>query len=112
MTGEEFKNRLSKTGLSFADIARKIGTTSQALNQVFNSTDVKSSYVEKIAEALGIPIVEFYGCEIDCVTAHDHSTAINGNGNTINNDNKFLDLLSKKDEQIDRLLTIIETMQK
>lgn len=110
MSGEEFKNRLSKTGLSFADIARKIGTTSQALNQVFNSTDVKSSYVEKIAEALDIPIVEFYGCE--CVTATDHSTAINGNGNTINNDDKFLSLLSKKDEQIDRLLTIIETMQK
>ena len=41
--------------------------------------------------------------------ASDHSIAVSGDSNQINAiSEKFIALLEKKDEQIDRLLTIIE----
>jgi len=41
----------------------------------------------------------------------NHNTAIQGNGNQVNSETtRFLALLEKKDEQIDRLLAIIESV--
>jgi transcriptional regulator with XRE-family HTH domain len=108
MTGKELKSRLAKTGYSFADIAKMIGTTPQTLNQMFQSADVKTGYLEKIASALNLPVSALIEANGDVVAAIDHSTAIKGNAN----DEKFLALLAKKDEQMDRLITIIENMQR
>lgn len=111
MTGIELKAILKRTGRQLNEIATLINISPQALNQVLNSKDVKSGILESLASALGISISEFYGG--DKVSAIDHSLAINGNGNSANNDTgAFLALLTKKDEQIDRLLGIIEQMNK
>lgn len=54
MTGKELKSRLVKTGYSFADIAKMIGTS-----------------------ALGLPVSALIEANGDVVTAIDHSTARN-----------------------------------
>ena len=111
MTGIELKQILRRTGKQLNEIAALINISPQALNQVLNSKDVKTGTIESLASALNLNIAEFYGG--DTVTATHNSLAIKGNGNNTNSDNgAFISLLSKKDEQIDRLLTIIETLSK
>ena len=45
--------------------------------------------------------------------ANDNSIAVSGNGNQISAiSEKFIGLLEKKDEHIDRLLTVIEKLNK
>ena len=47
------------------------------------------------------------------IKAENNSIAFKGSDNDINaNDEKFLTLLAKKDEQMDRLISIIETIHK
>ena len=79
---------------------------------MFKADDIKSGMIEKLCNVLNEDVTLFYGYG-DKVSAVDHSLAINGNGNSANNDTgAFLALLTKKDEQIDRLLGIIEQMNK
>lgn len=110
MSGEQLKDILAKTGKSYADIANLLGISSQSLYQIFKADDVKSGLLEKLCSVLGEDVTLFYG---GMVKATNNSLAINGNGNNANNDTSaFLSLLTKKDEQIDRLLSIIEQMNK
>lgn len=112
MSGEQLKKILGKTGKSYVEIANLLGISSQSLYQTFKADDIKSGLIEKICKVLGEDVSLFYGGG-DKVSAINSSLAINGNGNSANNDTgAFLTLLSKKDEQIDRLLGIIEQMNK
>jgi transcriptional regulator with XRE-family HTH domain len=114
MTGEELKKRLKKTGLKQGEMAQLLGMPNpQALYQALKADDVKSGLIEDCCRKLGLSIVELYEGD-DLIIASDNSTAFKGNGNTVNTVNgtdKFIELLNKKDEQIDRLLTIIEKMK-
>lgn len=77
------------------------------------SDNIKSGLIEDCCKKLGLSIVDIYDGS-DIVIASEHSTAFKGNGNTVNTgtgDEKYLELLQKKDEQIDRLLSIIERMK-
>lgn len=121
MTGAQLKERLSTTHISLSEIARRIGVSPQSLNSMFNSEDVKSGVLEKLAKALDVPIAFFYGDTFN-VTGNNNATAIN---NSVANasDERLLSLLVSKDEQltiamrqtekaqsqIDRLLGIIES---
>lgn len=91
-----------------------IGVTDAGMRKMYarNSCDV--TLLEKIADYFGISVSTFFeDGNGDMVTATNNSLAINGNGNNANNDTSaFLSLLTKKDEQIDRLLSIIEQMNK
>jgi len=113
MTGEELKAKLKKTGKSQSEIAQLLGMPNQqALYQALKADDVKSGLIEECCKKLGLSIVEIYEGN-DCVVAKDHSTAFKGNGNTVHTElsSDFINLLNKKDEQIDRLLGIIEKMK-
>jgi DNA-binding Xre family transcriptional regulator len=112
MSGEQLKKILGKTGKSYVEIAALLGISSQSLYQMFKADDIKSGMIEKLCNVLNEDVTLFYGGG-DKISAVDHSLAINGNGNSANNDTgAFLALLTKKDEQIDRLLGIIEQMNK
>ena len=91
-----------------------IGVTDAGMRKMYarNSCDV--TLLEKIAGYFDISVSTFFeDGNGDMVTAANNSLAINGNGNNANNDTSaFLSLLTKKDEQIDRLLSIIENMNK
>ena len=111
MSGEELKKKLNETGCSLSRISQLLGKTPQQLDQALNAKDVKTGLVEELCKVLNLDISFFYGAG-DRIVAAENSTAFKGNGNTVGAvDNKFLELLSKKDEQIDRLLGIIERMK-
>ncbi|MBP3768436.1 MAG: helix-turn-helix transcriptional regulator [Prevotella sp.] len=112
MSGEELKKKLAETGISLTKISGMLGKTPQQLDQALNAKDVKTGLVEDLCRVLNVDIAFFYGAG-DRIVAVDNSTAFKGNGNTVGaGADKYLDLLSKKDEQIDRLLGIIEGMNK
>lgn len=92
------------------------------------SIGVSSSYIQNIANNISLDVlrkVEQAYPELNTewllsgkgemikagyiANAYDGSTAVAGNGNTINPETgQFLELLKKKDEQLDRLISIIE----
>lgn len=94
MDGQVLKDIVKRSGLSFVELSNRIGILPQGLNAIFNSPDVKSGIVEKIANALEIPVSHLYG---------ENST---GNGGVP------YDVIKKRDEQIDKLLNIIHEMSK
>ena len=103
MDGLTLKHIIERNGRKLADVADALGITPQALNSAFKSNDIKSGTLEKVAQFLGVPICQLYG--ESCV---NNQTNVTGS-NTINVGG--YDALKKRDEQIDRLLTIIEKMQ-
>lgn len=110
MSGEELKKKLVDTGISLTKISEMLGKTPQQLDQALNAKDVKTGLIEDLSRVLNVDISFFYGAG-DKIVAVDNSTAFKGNGNTIGaGAEKYIDLLTKKDEQIDRLLSIIEKM--
>ncbi len=60
MKGEVLKEKLKRTGVSFASIARKLNTHPQSLTSIFKGPDVKSGFIEKMAAVLNLPISYFY----------------------------------------------------
>lgn len=106
MSGEELKHIIERSGWRMKSIAERMGISAQQLNNMFSAADVKSGTLEKVAAILGVPVASFYG---------DGSTNVNQIKNNIGGDNIIelaqYDALRKRDEQIDRLLTIIEKMQ-
>ena len=105
MSGEQLKKKLLTTGIPIAEIARMAGMTSQHINQALNVADIKTGFIEKLSVILEHPISWFYG---ETSTVGDLSQ----NSNSFNNlPEGIIALLQKKDEQIDRLLTIIEKMK-
>ena len=106
MSGEELKHIIEHSGWRMKSIAERMGISAQQLNNMFSAADVKSGTLEKVASILGVPVASFYG---------DGDTNVNQIKNNIGGDNIIelapYDALRKRDEQIDRLLTIIEKMQ-
>lgn len=105
MTGKELKQILQRSGLRMNVLAERMGIVPQSLNSIFNSEDIKSGTLEKVSEVLGVPVSSFYG---EGVTNNQVNNTIGGDNNVSLNG---YDALKKRDEQIDRLLTIIEKMQ-
>lgn len=108
MKGSELKKILQQEGVNLSDLAKKMGFESdQRLHSALKAEDVKSGLIEKIATATNKSVGYFYQTNIAIAT--DNSIAFNKvNEQETNSNNRFIALLEKKDEQIDRLITIIE----
>lgn len=100
MTGQKIKDILRSEGITIADVARMLGHNGdQRLHSALKSEDVKS-------------VCYFYEGSGNTV-ATDHGIAVSGDSNQINAlSEKFIALLEKKDEQMDRLIGIIEKNNK
>lgn len=115
MKGSEFKQILKTTGKSFVEIGEAVGMTPQLLNSIFTAKDVKTGTIEKFAHDLHLPISFFYPAQHTSQTTITNSTV--GNNSTHGGDSGVMGAalvaqLEKKDEQINRLLKIIETISK
>jgi transcriptional regulator with XRE-family HTH domain len=86
MKGETLKIILMKNGIKQNEVARLIGDSQQKFNAALSSEDVKSSLIEKISAAIGLPISKLYGEE--------------GETSTGGNTERFLSLLEEKDRQM------------
>ena len=99
-----------------SEIANRLGILPQTLYSAFNADDVKTGLLEKLSEALNVPLSFFYG---DSYTITGNNIVNSGDNNAVNaNDDRLITLLLNKDEQliksqsqIDRLLGIIENCQ-
>lgn len=113
MTGQKIKDILRSEGITIADGARMLGHNGdQRLHSALKSEDVKSGLIEDIARVTNKSVCYFYEGSGNTV-ATDHGIAVSGDSNQINAlSEKFIALLEKKDEQMDRLIGIIEKNNK
>ena len=103
MNGMELKERLSETRYTMAEIARRMGIKPQDLNALFKVQDTKTGTLERLAEALDLPISYFYGesfCNTSSVTGNNNATATGNNNTVSSSDDRLLTLLLNKDEQL------------
>lgn len=61
MTGEELKKKLDAVGISYAEVARKLGVFPQSFNKTLKANDVGSGTLEKIGKILDKDMSFFYG---------------------------------------------------
>ena len=109
MTGQKIKDILRSEGITIADVARMLGHNGdQRLHSALKSEDVKSGLIEDIARVTNKSVCYFYEGSGNTV-ATDHGIAVSGDSNQINAlSEKFIEMIEKKDEQMDRLIGIIE----
>lgn len=109
MKGQKLKEILKAEGVAIADLARMLGYESdQRLHNALRSDDVKSGLIEEIARVTNKNVCIFFD-EGNSAVASEHGLAVAGNGNQVSMiSEKFIALLEKKDEQMDRLIGIIE----
>ena len=103
MKGEVIKALIIEKGYNIAQVAEMIGTSQQNLASNLKHTDVRSGLLEKIADALSLPVAALYGEEgratIQKVSGNNN-TQVAGNSNTFASDQMALELLKMKDEQL------------
>lgn len=114
MKGTQVKEKLLKNGYVLADVAKKMGTIPQNLQSLLAAEDIKTGVLETIAKAISKSVYFFYeessgevletkepytdmGKLIDVI--HNQSTQLNESQRQV----------SKSQEQIDRLLTLLES---
>lgn len=77
MNGEHVKKKLAASGHNIAEVAKILGMSRQNLSQSLSSQDVKTGLVEKISNALGLPVSYFFGEDNgnNAVASGDYSAA-------------------------------------
>lgn len=109
MSGKELKGILIAEGINLSELARMLGfANDQRLHSALKAEDVKSGLIESIARVTNKSIGFFYKEQLGAL-AVNKSVAVSGDGNSITTiSERFISLLEKKDEQIDRLLSMLE----
>lgn len=118
MKGIDVKTELRRNGFTLTQVASLLGESQQNLNAALSKDDIKTGLIERISVATGIPIATFYGDPITALASGDNAQAVAGNNNNVNTQQaEFLKELSaqrklteKSQEQIDRLLGVIEKL--
>ena len=121
MTGEAVKQILYLKGIKITELAERLGISQQNMSSQLTVKDIKTGTLERIAEASGVPLSEFYGIAPFNIANGDGNTQVAGNGNTISSSelekslSKALEelaaqrkLTEKAQEQIDRLIGLLE----
>lgn len=114
MTGQRIKEILAEEGISLAELARLLGYEGdQRLHNALRSENVKSGLLEDIARVTHKSVCFYYQNNNDgSANASNSSVAVLGSQNQISTiSERFLGLLEKKDEQIDRLLSLMENQK-
>ncbi len=63
MSGEELKKKLKESGISQAEVARRLGVIPQSVIQALEAKDIKSGFIEDLCRVLDKDISFFYGDE-------------------------------------------------
>lgn len=112
MTGNRLKEILYEKKVSQSHVAKLLGVSQQSFNQMLAAADIKSSLLERIAEALGENMSLFYPLEPASVTVSDHgSVSIAGNNNIAGSNNAVLQervkMLEKLLDEKERLIKVL-----
>lgn len=108
MSGKELKEILVEEGINLAELASLLGfANDQRLHSALKAEDVKSGLIEKIAKATNKTIGFFYK-GVPSVAVKD-GVAVQGDNNEVTMiSERFISLLEKKDQQMDRILSMLE----
>lgn len=108
MKGKVIKDEIYGRGFSAASIAQKCGMSKQNFSAALQGEDIKTGLLEKVADALGVSPAYFY-------TGDDSGTAVVGTATqstVIGKQEASTAALERqlaiKDQQIDRLLGLLE----
>ncbi len=63
MRGATIKRRLAQAGMSQAELARMMKVSPQTVNRMLHTTNIQTGTLERICEALRLPITYFYNEE-------------------------------------------------
>lgn len=118
MKGIDVKTELRRNGFTLTQVASLLGESQQNLNAALSKDDIRTGLVERISQVTGLPIAVFYGDSNMGNGSGNQSSIVAGNNNHINTQQaEFLRELSaqrklteKSQEQIDRLLGVIEKL--
>lgn len=127
MTGKELKDKLSTCGISQAEIARRLGMSTQSMSQALNVADIKTGFLEKIANVLGVPMSRFYPNDTTTTITNESSElhvrnnsgvvsgTNNGSISAVQDTQRLVEILveanAKKDQQIDKLIALLTKQQ-
>lgn len=126
MTGKELKDKLSTCGISQAEIARRLGMSTQSMSQALNVADIKTGFLEKIANVLGVPMSRFYPNDAATITNESSELHVRNNSGVVSGTNngsisagqdaqRLVEMLvesnAKKDQQIDKLIALLSKQQ-
>ena len=127
MTGKELKDRLSTCGISQAEIARRLGMSTQSMSQALNAADIKTGFLERIVAVTGIPLSYFYPAASATITNESSELHVRNNSGVVSGTNngtistgqqytqKLVEMLveanAKKDQQIDKLIALLSKQQ-
>lgn len=127
MTGKELKDKLSTCGISQAEIARRLGMSTQSMSQALNVADIKTGFLEKIANVLGLPMSRFYPNDAATITNESSELHVRNNSGVVSGTNngsistgqqdaqRLVEMLveanAKKDQQIDKLIALLSKQQ-
>ena len=103
MTGKHLQDLIIKEGYSVNKMAQLIGKSQPVLASALKHDDIRTGLLEEIATAMGKPLSFFYGETYGNVSAiaGNNNTSVAGNDNTVGSpDNRLLDLLVSKDDQL------------
>ena len=100
MTGKELQTVIRNSGKTQKELAAKMGMNPTQWTAYIKQDDIKSGIIEKVAGLLGLSIAEMYG------------------EGSAQGDSRLIDMVQSRDrqldksqEQIDRLIRIIENMK-
>ena len=118
MKGLTIKEILRRNGYVLAKVAEQLGESSQNFSALLAKDDVRTSLVERISEVTGLPVSLFYGDTNIATASGENASAVAGNNNRISAPGPdFMKelaaqrkLTEKSQEQIDRLLGVIENL--
>lgn len=120
MKGQYVKEKLLKNGYKLKEVADSMGIIPQNLQSLLSAEDVKSGVLESIADSINKPVYFFYEDNANNAISDNNGISIAGNtsgsGDEVKNLIEVIKTqsvqLSKSQEQIDRLLSIIENSTK
>jgi transcriptional regulator with XRE-family HTH domain len=107
MKGKTVKEILKRNNIALNELAERMGVSPQNLQSMLRAADIKTGTLERIAEATNKSLYFFYK-QSQGITGEDYSAILEKEKPISTNESEFLALLKKKDEQIDRLLTLLE----
>lgn len=117
---QKIKTLAVAAGIGMESLASQLGITPQALSKLIRNNSTKIETLEAIARILNVPVTVFFddasssvnvvsgsGINVDAGSGNRWSQVSVG-GETA----RFLSLLEEKDRQMNRLISIIENLNK
>lgn len=60
MTGKQLKEKIKQKGIKYSVLAERLGVVPQQVHQYFNTPNISTEVLERIADAIGESVTYFY----------------------------------------------------